>query len=149
MRLRAHRRAHRALGGGRRREAPRRVPHQGAGQPRGRPFRGAGVPRADARQPRPHARALAGAALQRDAGKPVKAVPGMRGYFASRPAFSWALYDWANSAFATTVMAGFFPTFFRQFWSAGAESTMTTFRLGVANAVAGLAIALLAPLLGA
>ena len=25
---------------------------------------------------------------------------------------SWALYDWANSAFATTVMAGFFPLFF-------------------------------------
>ena len=21
----------------------------------------------------------------------------------------WAMYDWANSAFATTVMAGFFP----------------------------------------
>ena len=26
--------------------------------------------------------------------------------------YSWALYDWANSAFATTVMAGFFPLFF-------------------------------------
>ena len=25
--------------------------------------------------------------------------------------YSWALYDWANSAFATTVMAGFFPIF--------------------------------------
>ena len=24
---------------------------------------------------------------------------------------SWALYDWANSTFATTVMAGFFPAF--------------------------------------
>ena len=28
---------------------------------------------------------------------------------------SWTLYDWANSAFATTVMAGFFPIFFEKF----------------------------------
>jgi MFS-type transporter involved in bile tolerance (Atg22 family) len=26
--------------------------------------------------------------------------------------WGWAIYDWANSAFATTVMAGFFPIFF-------------------------------------
>lgn len=73
----------------------------------------------------------------------------MRAWFERRPALSWALYDWANSAFATTVMAGFFPTFFRQFWSAGAESSVTTFRLGIANAAAGFIIALAAPLLGA
>jgi MFS transporter, UMF1 family len=73
----------------------------------------------------------------------------VKAWLAARPALSWALYDWANSAFATTVMAGFFPAFFRQFWSAGADSTVTTFRLGMANAAAGLAIALLAPLLGA
>jgi MFS transporter, UMF1 family len=73
----------------------------------------------------------------------------VKAWFAARPALSWALYDWANSAFATTVLAGFFPTFFRQFWSVGAESAVTTFRLGMANAAAGLAIALLAPLLGA
>jgi MFS transporter, UMF1 family len=79
----------------------------------------------------------------------MKARGGPAGWLAARPALSWALYDWANSAFATTVMAGFFPTFFRQFWSAGAESSLTTFRLGMANAVAGLAIALLAPFLGA
>ena len=36
---------------------------------------------------------------------------------------AWALYDWANSAFATTVMAGFFPVFFRQYWSLGADPT--------------------------
>jgi MFS transporter, UMF1 family len=70
-------------------------------------------------------------------------------YFSTRPELAWALYDWANSAFATTVMAGFFPAFFRQFWSSGAESSVTTFRLGLANSAAGLAIALLAPLLGA
>lgn len=61
----------------------------------------------------------------------------------------WALYDWANSAFATTVMAGFFPIFFKQFWSAGADTTVSTARLGVANSVAGVTVALLAPVLGA
>ncbi len=25
--------------------------------------------------------------------------------------WGWAMYDWANSAFATSVMAGFFPIF--------------------------------------
>jgi UMF1 family MFS transporter len=66
-----------------------------------------------------------------------------------RPALSWALYDWGNSAFATTVMAGFFPVFFSQYWSAGADANLTTARLGYANAIAGLVIALLAPFLGA
>ena len=30
---------------------------------------------------------------------------------------AWSLYDWANSAFATTVMAGFFPIFFKMYWN--------------------------------
>jgi len=62
---------------------------------------------------------------------------------------SWALYDWANSAFATTVMAGFFPVFFKQYWSAGREVTVSTFHLGAANSFASIVIALLAPVLGA
>ncbi len=66
-----------------------------------------------------------------------------------RPVVAWAFYDWANSAFATTVMAGFFPVFFNQYWSAGTESAVTTFRLGVANGIGSALIALLAPLLGA
>ncbi len=63
--------------------------------------------------------------------------------------FGWALYDWANSAFATTVMAGFFPLFFKQYWSAGADVTMSTARLGLANSIAGMLVALSAPVLGA
>jgi UMF1 family MFS transporter len=66
-----------------------------------------------------------------------------------RPVVAWALYDWANSAFATTVMAGFFPVFFKQFWSAGSEPTLSTFRLGMANGIGGFAMAMLAPLIGA
>ena len=52
-----------------------------------------------------------------------------------RPVVSWALYDWANSAFATTVMAGFFPVYFKQYWNAGVEATESTFRLGLANGI--------------
>lgn len=66
-----------------------------------------------------------------------------------RPVIAWALYDWANSAFATTVMAGFFPVFFKQYWSVGTDPTVSTFRLGIGNGAASFAIALLAPLLGA
>lgn len=62
---------------------------------------------------------------------------------------AWALYDWANSAFATTVMAGFFPLFFKQYWNVGVDATVSTFRLGLANSAAGLLVALSAPLLGA
>jgi UMF1 family MFS transporter len=63
--------------------------------------------------------------------------------------WGWALYDWANSAFATTVMAGFFPVFFKQYWSAGVDVNLSTARLGIGNAVAGLLVALAAPILGA
>ena len=72
----------------------------------------------------------------------------MSRWYLRRPVLAWALYDWANSAFATTVMAGFFPAFFRQYWSLGADPTVATFRLGLANGLAGLIVALLAPLLG-
>ncbi len=65
-----------------------------------------------------------------------------------RPVIAWALYDWANSAFATTVMAGFFPVFFKQFWNAGVEVTISTGRLGLVNGIGSACVALLAPVLG-
>ncbi len=68
---------------------------------------------------------------------------------ARRSVWSWAVYDWANSAFATTVIAGFFPVFFREYWSEGAEATVTTFRLGMTNGLASLLVALAAPVVGA
>lgn len=62
---------------------------------------------------------------------------------------SWALYDWANSAFATTVMAGFFPIFFKQYWCSGVDVSTSTFRLGLTNSLGSLIVIILAPLLGA
>jgi UMF1 family MFS transporter len=64
-------------------------------------------------------------------------------------AYAWALYDWANSAFATTVMAAFFPVMFKEYWSAGVPVTESTWRLGAANALASAVVVLLAPVLGA
>ncbi|MBN2508634.1 MAG: MFS transporter [Spirochaetales bacterium] len=62
---------------------------------------------------------------------------------------SWALYDWANSAFATTVMAGFFPLFFKAYWAHGANVTESTFYLGLANSLASVIVAAFSPFLGA
>ncbi len=73
----------------------------------------------------------------------------MSSVFTRRPVLSWALYDWGNSAFATTVMAGFFPVFFNGFWSVGADGSLTTARLSFANGIASLVVALLAPIIGA
>jgi UMF1 family MFS transporter len=67
----------------------------------------------------------------------------------SRKIWSWAFYDWANSAFATTVIAGFFPIFFKEYWSAGVPATESTFRLGVANSLSSLLVLAMAPVLGA
>ncbi len=67
----------------------------------------------------------------------------------NRKVFAWALYDWANSAFATAVLAGFFPIFFKQYWSQGSPATESTFQLGLANSLASIVIVLLAPVLGA
>ena len=68
---------------------------------------------------------------------------------ADQRVIAWALYDWANSAYATVVLAGFFPIFFKQFWSAGVDASTSTFHLGVANSLASLVIVIVAPVLGA
>ena len=73
----------------------------------------------------------------------------IRELFASRPIFAWALYDWANSVFATTVIAGFFPVFFKQYWSAGADAVTSTAQLGFANSIGSVVILIAAPILGA
>ena len=72
-----------------------------------------------------------------------------RELFRNRPIFAWALYDWANSVFATTVMAGFFPVFFKQYWSAGSDAVTSTAQLGFANSIASVFILIAAPILGA
>ncbi len=72
----------------------------------------------------------------------------MKNKFPDKKVFSWALYDWANSVFYTTVMAGFFPVFFKKYWSSEAEAILSTERLGWLLAVSGFLLALLSPTIG-
>jgi UMF1 family MFS transporter len=62
---------------------------------------------------------------------------------------AWSLYDWANSAFATTVMVAFFPVFFKSFWCQGVPATLSTERFGIGNTLTGVFIAVLSLFLGA
>jgi UMF1 family MFS transporter len=68
-----------------------------------------------------------------------------------RSLWSWALIDWANSGWAVVVMTAFFPILFQDFWGAGTglSPEQTTAYLGYWNALSGLLVALLAPILGA
>lgn len=64
------------------------------------------------------------------------------------PKWSWILYDFGNSAFATSVVAGFFPVFFKKYWSSSVDPHVSTSRLGFALAFAGVVMAVLAPIWG-
>ncbi len=58
------------------------------------------------------------------------------------------MYDWANSAFATVVISGFFPIFYREQWAASLPDAEITFTLALANSASGVLLILFAPLLG-
>jgi UMF1 family MFS transporter len=63
---------------------------------------------------------------------------------------SWCMYDWANSAFATTIMAAVFPPFYRELaTTAGLRDADATAAWAYTTSGALLLIALLAPVLGA
>ena len=86
--------------------------------------------------------------MRREGRSATRRTPGVS-VLTRKPVFGWAMYDWANSAFATTVIAGFFPLFFKQYWNVGVAATESTFRLGIANGIASFVVAFMAPLLGA
>src|SRR5688572_31549763 len=67
-----------------------------------------------------------------------------------RAIWSWALIDWANSAFAMVMLTGVFPTFLNIYWAdvPGMTPERTTLIWGFANGISGGIIALLAPVLG-
>ena len=57
--------------------------------------------------------------------------------------WSWIMYDWANSIYATNIMAAIYPTIFASMVEGG------DIRWGYATSAATLIVALLAPVLGA
>lgn len=63
--------------------------------------------------------------------------------------WSWAFYDWANSAFATTVLVGLFPIFFNSYYAKGVDPGTATFYLGAfGNSLPSFLVMLMAPWLG-
>ncbi len=62
---------------------------------------------------------------------------------------SWALYDWANSAFATTIMGAVLPIYYARVAAAGMPGNVATGYWGTTTAIAMAIIAVAAPVLGA
>jgi UMF1 family MFS transporter len=63
---------------------------------------------------------------------------------------AWCMYDWANSAFVTTIMAAMFPPFYRSLViAAGLADSAATAYWGYTASIALLLIAVVAPVLGA
>ena len=64
---------------------------------------------------------------------------------------SWIAYDVGNSAFATTVVAGFFPVFYLQYWAidSGIDMAQATVYKSWALALCNTLVLFTAPLIGA
>ncbi|TQS76587.1 MFS transporter [Ornithinibacillus gellani] len=63
--------------------------------------------------------------------------------------FSWVLYDFGNSAFATTIMAAVLPVFYYDVAAKGLEENLAASYWGYSNSIAVLIVAIMAPILGA
>ena len=62
---------------------------------------------------------------------------------------AWVLYDWANSAVITTIIAAIFPIYFYRVAGARLPEGVATQRYAIGTLIAMCGLALLAPLLGA
>ncbi len=62
---------------------------------------------------------------------------------------SWVFYDVGNSAFVLIMVTAIMPIFFKEYGAAGIDGAVSTSYWGFANSFSALALALLAPLLGA
>jgi MFS transporter, UMF1 family len=62
---------------------------------------------------------------------------------------AWAMYDWANSAFQTTIIAAIFPIYFQKVAAADLPGPVATARFAWATTISIVIVAIVAPLLGA
>lgn len=62
---------------------------------------------------------------------------------------AWTMYDWANSTFATTMMAAVLPIYYATLGAPGDSPAMMTSRWGFTTALAALIAAVISPVLGA
>jgi UMF1 family MFS transporter len=77
---------------------------------------------------------------------PIRSDPAATRAAAAR---AWCLYDWANSAFATTITAAVLPPFFAAIATRTMPAHLATATWAYASGLAMLAAALVAPVLGA
>ncbi len=66
----------------------------------------------------------------------------------NRKTIAWAFYDWANSAFALSVLAVLFPLVLGNYWSVGDNGATVTARLGWITFAASVVVCITAPLFG-
>lgn len=62
--------------------------------------------------------------------------------------YSWIFYDWANSAFATTIMVAVLPVFYKDVIAKNLENHIATSYWGYTTSIAMIIVAILAPILG-
>jgi MFS transporter, UMF1 family len=62
---------------------------------------------------------------------------------------AWAWYDWANSAYFTTIITAVFPTFYSTYAAAGLEPAQATQRFSLVTTISVAVIAVASPILGA
>jgi len=67
----------------------------------------------------------------------------------SKEVKAWISYDLGNSAFATTVVAAFFPIFYNQFWASNIDSVLSAEYLSWTLVISNVALLFTAPLIGA
>lgn len=63
--------------------------------------------------------------------------------------YAWALYDWANSAFATVILAAVLPIFYKDVAGINLPGNLATSYWGYTQTVAMIIIAFISPILGA
>jgi UMF1 family MFS transporter len=66
-----------------------------------------------------------------------------------RAQFAWVMYDWANSAFVTTITAAVLPVYYSSVAASGLAPNLRTAYWGYTSTIALLLVALLGPVLGA
>ena len=62
---------------------------------------------------------------------------------------AWVMYDWANSAFMTTIVAAVFPIYFNVVAAANLDPAEASFRFAASTTIALAVVAVLSPILGA
>jgi UMF1 family MFS transporter len=66
-----------------------------------------------------------------------------------RAIWAWTMYDWGNSAFATTIMAAVLPVYYSSVAASNLQPNIATAYWGYTTSIAALLAAIISPVLGA